>query len=1104
MDENVQQLFNALQASFTNTDDQTRKQADAYLQNFKQLDNCLQVLTQIIRSPDVPDTVKQSGSILFKNHVRSGWRVREQSMIPVSANDKVAIRGSILETIQAVNKPLIRTNLLLALRAIISCDYITDGPNRDDTPVDGEFKSVLSAIASYMANTNGDVVNTGLLCLYQLIAVTHIGARFDSHFPEIVGLTFPILLHIGGALISMEDEQPLDMLRIVFKTFYNGIKDITATYMKQNLVHWGQLLLAMISKIPPASLKSTGVTPDESIEVSQHPYWKAKKWAYRAVERLFNLFGSASKPTPPTQPQNDGTVDPARLMASYQEKVRKYEHQAVQWQESQQFVQEFLPNIVHVYLTQMNLFANGQFMSERVQECMASFLADCVRFKVAWGQYKQHLQTMIVKYIFPTLCYTEADAELWEDDPLEYIHTKYDYQETSRSPSNAVGYLLMEIVHRRFKSTFASVMEFIFGILDQYNAAPLEQKDIRMKDGALAMLGELAEEIADNRSPIGKEIEARILIPHVLPDLNSPHKILRARACDTLKKFADIQGFQFSNNEILQATFLTIQERMRDPELPVCIAASTCMEVMVLFDNARPLVQASISQIMQTVLELTNKIEMTVLTDIMKLLVENFASEIAPFAVEFANQLSQSYIRMMREVDASAGDSDVYEKVDAATEVLKALITLLYGLTADGTTHLTEETKVLFLNVETAVLPAIQYTLEEQKDDAYECIFEILELFTFTLKAVTPNNRAMLPLVIRAAREGNYDTDFSDIFPTLDNYLVYGKEIFLEDQTGSFIPAYIEIIKEVCVRPPPEQPLGEHKLNAVSLMESMLLNLRSAIDQYVETFIKIGLQMLSEDYNPREDGSYSPTIVRYMEVVINALYYNAGLTLQILVNMNAAQQFFEAWLKHLNMFVRVHDKKLSIVAMVEILGISPDTLPPLVQSIWNDLFKGCIFLFQSYPAAVRERALLKAQEDEDDDDDEYGSSLFINGGAVPSAPDGDEDGDLDGPNDDFSQLFAGFDDDDDDDFEEELTTEDLYSESVLDGIDAFERFRQLWQHFHGIPVVLDLARKVAESDPQVATGIESVIASNEQQFVLEGQQQAQQQAHTKAQQKHQA
>ena len=50
---------------------------------------------------------------------------------------------------------------------------------------------------------------------------------------------------------------------------------------------------------------------------------------------------------------------------------------------------------------------------------------------------------LVQEVIFPLLCFSQEDQELWNDDPLEYIRTKFDIFEEFYSPVNAAETLLI-------------------------------------------------------------------------------------------------------------------------------------------------------------------------------------------------------------------------------------------------------------------------------------------------------------------------------------------------------------------------------------------------------------------------------------------------------------------------------------------------------------------------------------------------------------------------------------------------------------------------------------------------------------------------------------
>lgn len=90
-------------------------------------------------------------------------------------------------------------------------------------------------------------------------------------------------------------------------------------------------------------------------------------------------------------------------------------------------------------------------------------------------------------------------------------------------------------------------------------------------------------------------------------------------------------------------------------------------------------------------------------------------------------------------------------------------------------------------------------------------------------------------------------------------------------------------------------------------------------------------------------------------------------------------KFFSMWFSNIDSFTRVHDKKLSISAIVALLELNADQVPVSVQTGWPRLLQGIVRLFQTLPAATRHRedALKEdypldggsAYDDDEDDDD---------------------------------------------------------------------------------------------------------------------------------------
>ena len=48
-------------------------------------------------------------------------------------------------------------------------------------------------------------------------------------------------------------------------------------------------------------------------------------------------------------------------------------------------------------------------------------MSHAVGVSSSWKLIKPHMATLVSSCVFPLMCFDDEDAELWEDDPQEYI-----------------------------------------------------------------------------------------------------------------------------------------------------------------------------------------------------------------------------------------------------------------------------------------------------------------------------------------------------------------------------------------------------------------------------------------------------------------------------------------------------------------------------------------------------------------------------------------------------------------------------------------------------------------------------------------------------------
>lgn len=186
-------------------------------------------------------------------------------------------------------------------------------------------------------------------------------------------------------------------------------------------------------------------------------------------------------------------------------------------------------------------------------------------------------------------------------------------------------------------------------------------------------------------------------------------------------------------------------------------------------------------------------------------------------------------------------------------------------------------------------------------------------------------------------------TEFEDMLPALDNFISYGTNVLM--QTPAYIQALVSMISDIFND---EKVGGMDRICGCKLAESMMLNLRGHINEYIPEFIKLAMTVISS--NELKVKSYR---IHLMEMVINAIYYNPILALHVLESSGWTNKFFSSWFSNIESFSRVHDKKLSIVAISALLTLRAEDVPSSVHQGWPRLLQGIVSLFQTLPAALK-------------------------------------------------------------------------------------------------------------------------------------------------------
>ncbi|GJN87375.1 hypothetical protein Rhopal_000324-T1 [Rhodotorula paludigena] len=1056
-------LYHVFTASFE-SDPNTRIAAELELKKLEPVEGLLPTLLQLISpSSSSSPVVRLAAAIYLKNRIKSSWRAplepspyaspasvaaasRSSTFVEIPPADRQSVKANLIPLYaalagDAVDSAKVKEQVGEALSRVIECDF----PEQWPTLVD-EVKAML-------AGDQGQV-EAGLRATMEVFNSMRYMHKDESGttVPHLVAHLLPLVLPLGQNVLASApaDSAALTaqgtLLRLVLKAYKNSIiHTLTPAHQSaDSLIPWGSLLLQVVQHPLLATL-----LPDDPDAREKHPWAKSKKWACWALNKLFTRYGN------PTQL-------PKNMVAQYGDFAAR-------------FVDQFAPEILKAYLAAVEKMVGGEWFPRKGKYHVLCFLEECINPKSMFALLKPHIPSLIEHFIFPLVCLTDDEMELFTDDPNEFARQFFgDFVADSyASPTGSALAFLAALTETRAKSTLLPLLQFIQSVVDKYPASTTP----RQKDGALRMLGSLATTAVKSKK-LAPMLES-FFVQYIVPEFKSPHGLLRFRACDLVEKFESVD-MTWASQDALENTLNHLMNCITDSDLPVRIQAAIALPELVRYERVRERMLPNLGRIMQELLKLASEVDLDALTNTTRTMVGEFSEEVVPFAVELAQSLIESYRRLLQETletrdqDAGVGGGYDDEKTLVMMNVLKTIEQLVSSV---------REKKDLVAEIEKAVCPLLEATIRNSVVELFDETFEILDSLTFFQQSISPAMWACF-----AATYGVIKSDAPDYmhecFGFLDNCVNYGAE-FLSTMTD--YRRYVLEIFDMCMT---SRALGaEDRVIACKLAEALLLRLHGQVDEAIPPVVE---RCMSFVLSTNDDDDFVVTKTLFMhslELVILCVSYNPQQAIAILDRHDWTQQFFAQWFKALPSYSRVHDKKIILWAICALFdwlnGVGAGS--PLSANV-AQLLQGAIEVFRTYPDALAERKVAEANRDleEEEVDDDMSDEDDLDLGE----DDGDfEEADVRDRNTDFLDQLAqseanrlaragAFDDGD------SAWSDEILWASPLDQFDSYQRFSGLLaglqtanptlyqQSLAGLSaeqqtILADVATKAAEGGDQV-------------------------------------
>ena len=882
--------------------------------------------------------VRQAAAIQFKNICRECWVERisimgnpindgEGKKPPIMDDeDKGIIRTKMMEALLVEHEKSIRDLLAETLHNIAIHDFPNKWPELVPT--------LLHAISQSNDPNQALAVHNSLLALrkvckrYEYKAADHRGPLND-----IVVKSFPMLLALAQRL-SDPNEHSLEaamMLKQILKIFWSstqfylpggdGKNPSPAVSNPESLEPWFEILCATLKKPLPEA--STGLEPRGQPtgveERNAWPWWKVKKWSVQIMSRLFSRYGIPSF--------------------------------AEQHQEMQEFAKYFSQNVATKMLPPvcetLNLRASGQFCTDRVVHLCLTFVDLAIDLAPTYKMLKPHMDFLLYKVCFPTMCLTPEDIETFETDPHEFVHRQNSPMADFYDPRMAAITVVIDLVEHRGRDITQPLLGFLTEILHRYNAAEESAKNHIEKDGALLTFGSLSKYLIKKKKKYAGELEG-LLVTSVFPDFNSPVAFLRYRACWMIQQFSKVSWSDGGAH--LRSLIQMLLQRLSDPALPVQIESSKALRCLLESEEAVGAHEALLPVLPQLLTEyfrIMNEIGNDEVVAALQVIIDVFGDHIEPHAVALVTELSKAF-----EQYCNAGeDDDDDDAALAAVSCLECIATVLKGIC---------EKPHLYKSLEPQLIPLVLRILGNDGDyiEYIECALDILTFLTYFPEQITPELWQAFPLMYVAFDQ--WACEYLNLMvPPLQSFISKDPARFL--QSTAQLPegnvTYIELIFAIVAKTLTTESTTEPECRtALSLFMSILHSCPGQVDNYVPMINEISLGKLGQQVT----AEVAWTRIAVYQVLGSALYYNPQLEIQELEKRGVTQQVFGKWMKDAKDMDRWLPRRLTVLGLASLLKIPTASMP---ASIGNALP-------QLIPAMVTIAIQLKEESEKEPNNDD--------------------------------------------------------------------------------------------------------------------------------------
>lgn len=906
---NQSNLAAALSATLA-VDAETRRGAEAALADMAKSSAHAAELLRLSASATDP-VVAAAAALRLKNAARA---TRASSSVvvaslpdaafhptPLSDEARAHVRDNLLPALAAASAPSVPAALAETLRWLVLLDF----PSR--------WSSLVTQIQTFLS---GDAkhVSAALLALHKIGKCYEFRTcdrdRLDpcdsndagiayprEPLDKIAAMMFPELLRLFRRLDNSDFSGARDCQKLIVKLFWCSTQFMLPPCLAEPgaLCGWLDAFLMVFQR----NVMCSEVTSDE--ELASLPEFKMKKWIGNVLLRFLKRYGHPKRAP-------SGEHHTKTIAAIFRD----------------QYAAKATSAMLHV----LSWPASGGRLSGRVANIAMDFLQEAVETASLWAVISPHIQLLLSHVVFPYLCFSDEDAELWESDPMEYVRKQTDIGEDFTSPRMAAMNLLSQLSELRPKNTvFPFVTHLVSAVFEPYRqtppGAPGREGLARQKVGAMQVLNACKVRLRSKPDVANSFLE--VLTAHVEPDVRSDFGFLRAMSLKLLGDVASL-GWQSFSERLGEVSLRGAVAALEDRELPVQATAGSSLHFLMEEDAAQPLIGPYAPQLLERLLMLLDRMSdgfVSLLPTLDKLM-DRYPDQIMPLAVPLMRRLILAFQHSAGEAKNSGDDADDDDDLLFQAAQILQLISSVLTTAGEWSKPSHEERVQMFQILEQELQPVISCMFDEGNHVFAEETLDVLH--TLILQAGDLNNKlspflmSVVPRLVQSFDSWVGEYVSSDIVGPIEAYVVFGLDHLLA--MDGAIPALASIALKLWS----EMCDDSEAVDGCKIADVIVLGLSQHTARGSELANRVVSSLMGNAVKKvsTTTGGEGCLRVRLLSTVLLGVYYDGALVVRELGGLPDMVKFLSTVMAEIDTFKRIHDKKAVILGLSALLRLGGD------------------------------------------------------------------------------------------------------------------------------------------------------------------------------------